>query len=195
MVRPDGYVKVLDFGLAKLTEQRTRATHTTAPTMGRIDTAPGTVVGTANYLSPEQARGLDVDARAGHRVGAVSAGQQQRVLIARALVSEPEVLMLDEPTGGIDPETQASFYALLQQLNRERGVTLVLVSHEPRPLLNAILGLTEMMVTNAARFGTEKSSGTAAPCECRWHPSPEPHQRDTGPLEDRSRQARPQSRA
>ena len=64
MLRPDGYVKVLDFGLAKLTEQRARPSNTTAPTIGQIDTAPGTVVGTANYLSPEQARGLDVDARA-----------------------------------------------------------------------------------------------------------------------------------
>jgi zinc transport system ATP-binding protein len=64
------------------------------------------------------------------RVGTLSAGQQQRVLIARALVSDPELLILDEPTGGVDPETQTSFYVLLQQLNRERGVTLVLVSHD-----------------------------------------------------------------
>ena len=64
MLRPDGYVKVLDFGLAKLTEQQAHTTNTTAPTIGQIDTAPGTIVGTANYLSPEQARGLEVDARA-----------------------------------------------------------------------------------------------------------------------------------
>ena len=64
MLRPDGYVKVLDFGLAKLTEQQAHTTNTTAPTIGQVDTAPGTVVGTANYLSPEQARGLEVDARA-----------------------------------------------------------------------------------------------------------------------------------
>jgi len=68
--------------------------------------------------------------RAEDRVGALSAGQQQRVLIARALVSAPELLILDEPTGGIDTETQTSFYALLRHLNRERGVTLVLVSHD-----------------------------------------------------------------
>jgi zinc transport system ATP-binding protein len=68
--------------------------------------------------------------RAHLRVGTLSAGQQQRVLIARALVSEPELLILDEPTGGVDPETQAGFYALLHDLNRGRGVTLVLVSHD-----------------------------------------------------------------
>ena len=52
------------------------------------------------------------------------------MLIARALVSNPELLILDEPTGGVDPEAQTSFYALLHHLNREREVTLILVSHD-----------------------------------------------------------------
>jgi zinc transport system ATP-binding protein len=69
-------------------------------------------------------------AHAAARIGTLSTGQQQRVLIARALVSNPELLILDEPTGGVDPETQTSFYALLQHLNREREVTLILVSHD-----------------------------------------------------------------
>jgi zinc transport system ATP-binding protein len=73
---------------------------------------------------------VGMEAHAGARIGALSAGQQQRVLIARALVSKPELLILDEPTGGVDPEAQTSFYALLQHLNRERDVTLVLVSHD-----------------------------------------------------------------
>ncbi len=64
------------------------------------------------------------------RIGLLSTGQQQRVLIARALVSKPELLILDEPTGGVDPEAQTSFYALLNHLNRERDVTLILVSHD-----------------------------------------------------------------
>jgi zinc transport system ATP-binding protein len=64
------------------------------------------------------------------RIGALSTGQQQRVLIARALVSNPELLILDEPTGGVDPEAQTSFYALLHHLNRERELTLILVSHD-----------------------------------------------------------------
>lgn len=64
------------------------------------------------------------------RIGALSAGQQQRVLIARALVTNPEILILDEPTGGVDPEAQASFYSLLRTLNRDRRVTLILVSHD-----------------------------------------------------------------
>jgi zinc transport system ATP-binding protein len=64
------------------------------------------------------------------RIGTLSIGQQQRVLIARALVSKPELLILDEPTGGVDPEAQTSFYVLLHHLNRERDVTLILVSHD-----------------------------------------------------------------
>jgi zinc transport system ATP-binding protein len=68
--------------------------------------------------------------QARRRVGVLSAGQQQRVLIARALVSNPELLILDEPTGGVDPDAQSSFQELLRQLNVTRGVTLVLVSHD-----------------------------------------------------------------
>ena len=69
-------------------------------------------------------------AHAAARIGELSTGQQQRVLIARALVSKPELLILDEPTGGVDPEAQTTFYALLHHLHRERDVTLVLVSHD-----------------------------------------------------------------
>ncbi|HEY3104570.1 MAG TPA: protein kinase, partial [Pyrinomonadaceae bacterium] len=63
MVRRDGYVKVLDFGLAKLTEPRRSATDPEAPTRAMVDTGAGTVMGTANYMSPEQAKGTHVDAR------------------------------------------------------------------------------------------------------------------------------------
>ena len=73
---------------------------------------------------------VGMTAHAATRIGALSTGQQQRVLIARALVSKPELLILDEPTGGVDPEAQTSFYALLHHLNRERDVTLILVSHD-----------------------------------------------------------------
>ncbi|MBI3107132.1 MAG: metal ABC transporter ATP-binding protein [Candidatus Rokubacteria bacterium] len=73
---------------------------------------------------------VGMDTLAAARIGTLSPGQQQRVLIARALVSRPELLILDEPTGGVDPEAQTSFYALLHHLHREREVTLILVSHD-----------------------------------------------------------------
>lgn len=64
------------------------------------------------------------------RIGELSGGQQQRVLIAKALVNEPELLILDEPTTGIDLETQDRFYTLLRKLNSERNITIILASHD-----------------------------------------------------------------
>jgi serine/threonine-protein kinase len=63
MLRPDGIAKVLDFGLAKLAETQTLSSDTAAPTVAKKDTNPGTIMGTVQYMSPEQARGKIVDAR------------------------------------------------------------------------------------------------------------------------------------
>ncbi len=63
MVRPDGYVKVLDFGLAKLAQSEALASSSEAETVHTVKTAPGVVLGTVDYMSPEQARGLEVDER------------------------------------------------------------------------------------------------------------------------------------
>src|SRR5438093_10905049 len=62
MVRPDGLAKVLDFGLAQLTETSSPAVDTDAPTAAAVHTETGAVFGTPRYMSPEQARGLNVDA-------------------------------------------------------------------------------------------------------------------------------------
>jgi serine/threonine protein kinase len=63
MVRRDGYIKLLDFGLAKLSEPEGKTVDTDAPTRAMINTSAGTVIGTANYMSPEQAKGIQIDAR------------------------------------------------------------------------------------------------------------------------------------
>ncbi len=63
-------------------------------------------------------------------IGELSGGQQQRVFIARALVSEPELLILDEPTVGVDSQTVQNFYQMLGTLNKEKNITLLLVTHD-----------------------------------------------------------------
>lgn len=63
-------------------------------------------------------------------IGQLSGGQQQRVFIARALVGEPKLLVMDEPTVGIDQQNVASFYSMLHRLNSEHGIAILLVTHE-----------------------------------------------------------------
>lgn len=70
---------------------------------------------------------LDIEHRL---IGELSGGQLQKALIAKALVSEPELLILDEPTSSLDPETRENFYSILSELNQKKGITVVLVTHD-----------------------------------------------------------------
>ena len=64
------------------------------------------------------------------RISELSGGQQQRIFIARALIAKPKILILDEPTVGIDHENVQAFYDMLAKLNREKNITMVLVTHD-----------------------------------------------------------------
>jgi len=75
-------------------------------------------------------------------IGRLSGGQQQRVFIARALVTSPRILFLDEPTTGVDAETQTAFYDMLDRLNRREGLTIVLITHD--------IGIVNKHVTRVA---------------------------------------------
>jgi len=70
--------------------------------------------------------------RAAHKPSELSGGQQQRVSIARAIVSDPTLLVCDEPTGDLDRQSAEDILTLLQQLNRDHGKTIIMVTHDPK---------------------------------------------------------------
>jgi zinc transport system ATP-binding protein len=73
---------------------------------------------------------MDISPIKNELIGELSGGQQQRALIAKALVSEPELLILDEPTTALDPEAREKFFSTLQSLNERKKVTMVIITHD-----------------------------------------------------------------
>jgi zinc transport system ATP-binding protein len=98
--------------------------------MGRLGRAPSLL----NWRNRDQERArqsldeVGLGDRVDHHFAALSGGQKQRVLIARALAGDPELLLLDEPTAGLDAHVEEGFYRLLEELNKR--LTIVLVSHD-----------------------------------------------------------------
>ena len=126
MLRPDGYVKVLDFGIAKLTEQRAALGDDTTETTATLQTRPGLVLGTARYMSPEQARGQKVDARSDiwslgvvlyEMVGGSPPfrGETPSDCIAAILTTEPP------PLSGVLPDVPLKLESILQKALRKNS--------------------------------------------------------------------------
>jgi lipoprotein-releasing system ATP-binding protein len=82
--------------------------------------------------SAELLRRVGLEARLDHRPGMLSGGEQQRVAIGRALVMDPALLLADEPTGDLDEHTADTLHELLREMHRERGLTSLIATHNPR---------------------------------------------------------------
>jgi putative ABC transport system ATP-binding protein len=106
------------------------------PTLNALENVEAALIPLGMHTSNRRTNAQDALAsvgladRAHHLPGELSGGQQQRVAIARALVKQPSVLLADEPTGNLDEDTRDEIIGLLDTLWRERGLTLVLVTHD-----------------------------------------------------------------
>ena len=90
----------------------------------------GEVGGDMKQAAVEILNRVGLGHRISHQVGEISGGEQQRVAIARSVVGRPQLLLADEPTGNLDSRTSFEIMAVFQKLNRESGITIVLVTHE-----------------------------------------------------------------
>ena len=87
---------------------------------------------TARKMAEEMLDDVGLTERLSHKPGELSGGEQQRVAIARALIHLPDVLLADEPTGNLDTQTGSEVFDLLLRLNREKGITMIIVTHNER---------------------------------------------------------------
>src|SRR5580658_4984365 len=93
---------------------------------------------------------LGLKDRLGHRPFELSGGEQQRVALARAIISEPKIVLADEPTGNLDSKSSESVLALLRQLNKDLGQTIVMITHNPEAATygDRVLHMRDGLVVN-----------------------------------------------
>ncbi|TMV51427.1 metal ABC transporter ATP-binding protein [Paenibacillus mesophilus] len=99
---------------------------------------------------------LRIEELADRRIGRLSGGQQQRVFLARALVNNPELLILDEPTVGIDSETQENFFHMIRHMHQRHNITFLMVSHDI-DMMHAYLGYEPAHTSGKLKFYVKHS--------------------------------------
>lgn len=119
---------------------------------------------------------VDLTDRAHDEVASLSGGQQRRVLIARALVAEPDILLMDEPTAGVDHGSQEVFAAVLAGL-AERGTSMLIVTHEPEALTGVV---TRVVCLEAGRIDFDGTPAGYA-VHAATHPAGSHHHAPLGP--------------
>ena len=117
----------------------------------------------AEALAREQLAFVGLDKAADRRAGDLSYGDQRRLEIARALASQPKILLLDEPAAGMNPAETHALIPLLQKLRDERGLTLLIVEHD----MHLVMSLCDRITV--INFGKRIADGT--PAEVREHPA------------------------
>jgi putative ABC transport system ATP-binding protein len=116
------------------------------PTLNGLENVQVATELTARPLAPQEALEMvGLTGRADHFPAQLSGGEQQRVAIARALAKRPQLVLADEPTGALDLETARHVLGILQRLNREQGLTVVLITHNPA--IAEIAGRTVRLVS------------------------------------------------
>ena len=174
MIRRDGYVKVLDFGIAKLSEAEPAETDANAETLVQSITAKGMILGTAFYMSPEQARGIRVDVRSDvFSLGAVIYEMTARKLpfsgstiadvIASILTSQPKPL--SEIVGGLPPEFERIVCKALNKRRSERYQTMKEFAEDLKQIRQRLEFETELQRIHVSNDVFSSSSGELYPLE------------------------------
>ena len=107
-------------------------------------------------LATENIKQLDIDSLRNKCYSDLSIGQQQRVLLARALCSTGKVLLLDEPTSGLDPVVTQDLYKFFATINKENGITIIMVSHDVKSVINYASHILHLNNTQLF-FGTKEN--------------------------------------